>query len=220
MMMARLAALGALFSLAAAAPPPIPNWTRTAVRTPEGGIRVGNPRAARRFVEVANYTCGHCAQFAAAGGPTIARAIRAGTLNMEVRPFVNNAIGLSATVAARCAPGRFLAVNDALYARQNEWIPAAAAYLEAAGAQTADPMQLRRIAERGGIARIALAHGVTAPRLAACYADRVQLAVIVRTSAAVGAMIEGTPAFAIGGQTYEGLDWPAFAARLGLDPIN
>lgn len=216
MRLAKIATIVLLAAVPAAAAPQ--DWTRVAVRTPEGGIRVGNPRAAKRIVEIANYTCGHCAQFAEQGGPTLTRAIRAGTLALEIRPIVNHQAGLAATIVARCVPARFLAVNEALYARQPEWTGRSVTYLQA----NADRLQaypegerLRLLAEHGGILAVATAAGAPAARIAACLADPAQLADTLKAVQAAAAIANATPTFIVDGKTYGGLDWTGFARQFG-----
>lgn len=211
--------LGAAILLLAAPAGSAPlDWTRTAVRTAAGGIKVGNPKARVGFVEIANYTCPHCAHFSQAGAATLAQRIRSGALAVEYRPLVNDNIGLAATVVARCAaPGAFLAVNDAFYARQEQWYWQATAYVQANAARLeryADLDQLRLIAEQGGVAAVATAAGLPAARIAACFADRRMLDDTLRAITAAAATTNSTPTFLFGSQKFEGLAWPDVAAKL------
>lgn len=218
-MIGRIAAIvGAFLLIAVPAVSAPQDWTRVAVRTPEGGIRVGNPKAPKRFVELANYTCSHCAHFSEASTATVTRLVRAGTLAVEVRPIVNHQAGLAATLVARCVPERFLAANDALYARQGEWIGQALVYIQTNARLQSYPEadQLRLVAERSGITAVAVAAGVPAARIAACLADPAHLDDTLKAANAAGAITGSTPTFLVGGKTYEGLDWPAFARRFGL----
>lgn len=223
-MIARLAAILGIAVLAIAPAASAPqDWTRVAVKTAEGGIRVGNPKAPKRFVEIANYTCSHCGDFAEASGPTLTPLIRAGRLAVEIRPIVNHQAGLAATIVARCVPERFLAVNDALYARQQQWIGQSLTYLQTAGARLQsypELDQLRLVAERGGIVAVATAAGAPAPRIAACLASQAALDDTLKAAQAAGALIEATPTFFVGGKKYDGLDWAAFARQFGFAPAK
>lgn len=209
---------------AASAPPRgAADWTRTAVRTPAGGIRVGNPRARVALVEIANYTCPHCAAFSVAGSPTLTRHIRSGALSLEIRPIAGDTLGLAATVVARCAaPAAFLAVNDALFARQEAWYRQAADYAERnAGAlgRYTELDRLQQVAENGGMAAIAGAAGLPPARLAACFADRRQLDDALRAIAAARTIAEATPTFLLGREKLTG-EWTDIAARLRAAGLN
>ena len=194
------------------------DWTRVATTTPAGRIRVGNPKAKVSFTEIANYTCPHCAHFSQAGAATLERQIKAGALAVEFRPIVNNNVGMAATVVARCAaPAGFLAVNDALYAKQDDWYVSAVAYAERNAARLdAFPEldQLRLIAQRGGIADVAATAGLPAERVAACFADRQVLDSVVTAARAAAQVTDATPTFLFNGGKVEGMTWPMMAARL------
>ena len=93
----------------------------------------------------------------------------------------------------------------------------AASYLQTNGARLdAYPEldQLRLIAQRGGIADVAVAAGLPAERIAACFADRRVLDDALRAVAAAGAITDSTPTFLFNGGKVEGMTWPMMAARL------
>lgn len=213
---AMLGLLGLLALTASAASAPV-DWTRTASYTQQGGIRVGNPRARVSFVEIANYTCPHCAHFSQAGGTTLARQIRSGALAVEFRPLINNELGLAATLVARCAaPGPFLAVNEALYARQDQWFARAAAYADDRASELSTYTELARlqqIAQEGGIAGVAVGAGLAPARIAACF-DRARLDNTLRAVAAAGQVTNSTPTFLLGRDKLEGETWATFSGRL------
>lgn len=192
-----------------------PDWTKAVQPTPEGGRLVGNPAAPVRLIEFAAYTCPHCAHFTAEASVPLAKAIRSGRLAVELRPIVFDQIGLAATVIARCVPpARFWAVNEALYARQDQWHGRAHAYLAANGSElTRYPVldQLQELAVQGGIATIA---GLTAAQVASCFADRRILDDTARATDAAAAIASSTPTFMIGQQKYTGLDWAALSTKL------
>lgn len=223
-MIARLMAALALVLAAIPAGSAPADWTQVAAATSAGGIRVGNPRARVSFVEIANYTCPHCAHFSQAGAATLERQIRLGALAVEFRPFVNNSVGMAATVVARCAaPAGFLAVNDALYARQDDWYVPAVAYAERNAARLdAYPEldQLRLIATRGGIAGVAAGAGLPAERIAACFSDRRVLDAALGAAKAAAALTDATPTFLFNGGKVEGMTWPTMAARLKAAGLN
>lgn len=217
-MIARLlAALALLFTISAA---PAPDWTRAVRATPQGGRVVGNPAARVKLIEFAAYTCPHCAHLARDGGPTLTRHIRSGRLSVEFRPVVFDQIGLAATIVARCVPAaRFLAVNDALYARQDEWHPRAHAYADSnAGELGRYAMidQLQVVAVEGGIGAVA---GLSPAQTRACFANGPLVAATARDTDAATAAVSGTPTFQLAGQTFTA-DWPALQTRLRAAGLN
>src|SRR5207237_2794614 len=72
----------------AAHPTVVRDWTRIAVRTPEG-VRIGNPAAQVKLVEYGSITCPHCAAFANQGGTAgLDRHVRTGRVSGEYRPYM------------------------------------------------------------------------------------------------------------------------------------
>ncbi len=214
-MIARLLAVLAV-ALAAlpAASAPATDWTKVAARTAQGGVRVGNPRARVVLVEIANYTCPHCAHFNQAGAATLTRQVRSGQLSVEYRPIVTDQFGLAATVVARCTGGGFLAANDALYRQQAEWVRRASAYAadnDGELSRYTELDRLQQIALNGGIAAAA---GASPKQVAACFATRGQLDDTLRAVQVAGAMTDSTPTFLFGRQKLTGVVWADIAAKL------
>lgn len=212
-----IAVLALLFTVSAAPPP---DWTKVVRATPQGGRLVGNPAARVKLVEFAAYTCPHCARLAREGGPTLAGHIRAGRLAIDFRPVVFDQLGLAATIVARCVPpARFLAVNDALYARQDEWHTRAHAYTEANARELSRyPMvdQLQAAAVEGGIGAVA---GLNPAQTKACFANDALIAATARDTDAATAAVSGTPTFQLGGQTFSA-DWATLQTRLRAAGLN
>lgn len=215
-MIARLlAALSLLFLTPLLAGAAAPDWTRAVRPTPDGGRLVGNPAAKVKFVEFASYTCPHCAHFARDSSAEVTRAIRSGRLAVELRPIVFDQIGLAATIVARCVPAtRFWAVNDALYARQDQWYAAARGYAaqnEGNLSRLAMLDQLKTVATKSGIGAVA---GLTEAQTSACFANTPQVNDTLRAADAAGAIARSTPTFVIGSEKFEGLDWAALSTKL------
>ena len=62
------------------------DWLRTAVRTPEGGFRIGNPNARVKVIEYLSLTCPHCAEFAHQGSQRLLQNyVRPGQVSVEYR---------------------------------------------------------------------------------------------------------------------------------------
>ena len=89
-----------------AATPARPNWLATIVRTPDGGVRIGNPNAAITLIEFGSRTCPHCALFDAEGLPAIkSKYIATGQLSYEFRDFpVHGVLDMGPILLGQCVP--------------------------------------------------------------------------------------------------------------------
>src|SRR5205085_7269252 len=61
------------------------DWTKTVIATPEGGFRMGNPRAKVRLVEYGSLTCPHCRHFAATATGPLKAYVKSGRLSFDYR---------------------------------------------------------------------------------------------------------------------------------------
>ncbi len=189
------------------------DWSRNVVQTSEGGFRMGNPDAPVKIVEYVSLTCDHCAAFARTGMPALVRDyVRAGRVNLEYRNFVLNVVDATAALLARCGgPQRFFPIADRMLATQNEWMPRIGNLTQAQQEELGalPPTQrLARLAEHGGMIRIATQQGLGPDQARACLGDPAglnRLAEMARTASAAG--IPGTPAFLINGERVEAHDW-------------
>jgi len=63
------------------------DWTKTVVDTPDGGFRMGNPKAKITIVEYGSLTCPHCRHFAeTAMKPLLGQYVRTGKASSEAIP--------------------------------------------------------------------------------------------------------------------------------------
>src|SRR5436309_16013442 len=71
------------------APPAVHrDWSLVAVRTPEGGVRIGNPAAPVKLVEYGSITCPHCAAFSAEAAAALrASYVGPGRVSWEYRHY-------------------------------------------------------------------------------------------------------------------------------------
>jgi len=94
------------------------DWTKTVVDTPDGGFRMGNPKAKITIVEYGSLTCPHCRHFAeTAMKPLLGQYVRTGKASYEYRSLVLNGIDIAATLVARCGgAAHFFPVAEELYA--------------------------------------------------------------------------------------------------------
>jgi protein-disulfide isomerase len=196
-----------------AAAPAAHDWSRTAVATPEGGFRIGNPAARVKLIEYGSLTCPHCAAFSMTGAPAlVANYVRTGKVSYEFRTFVLNGIDVAASLVARCAPpARFFPLVDTLYATQPQWIGRVGHLSQAQqDALTALPegQRLGRIADMAGLIQVAGRYGVAPVRARQCLADRAgvqRLGKVIEAGKALG--VQGTPTFFVNGVQVYGITW-------------
>lgn len=211
-------ALTLLPTVASAAKAPVKratrtDWTRTFAVTPEGGFRMGNPKAKIAIVEYGSLTCPHCRHFAeTAMKPLVNKYVRTGKASYEFRTFVLNGIDLAATLVARCnGPSHFFPIAERLYATQPEWI----AKIQNMPKEEQDKLNalpeselLFAIAKAGGFLPVAAAHGIPAAKAEACLKSDKQangLMKIVQSATSLG--VKGTPTFFVNGKQVDANDW-------------
>jgi protein-disulfide isomerase len=195
---------------------PAPNngdWTRTVVKTPEGGFRMGNPAAKVKLVEYGSLVCPHCAHFATTGmAPLIAGYVRSGKASVEYRHYLLNTADFAAVLLARCggAP-RFFRISHAMYAGQSQWLDR----LSGLGRPEIDRInalplgqRLGALADASGLTRIAATGGVAPAAGKKCLADKAALDRLVdMTEAAERLGVTGTPSFFVNGARVHAHDW-------------
>ena len=218
-----LAASAAMLILSPAAAAPqkraTVDWTKTVVATPEGGFRMGNPKAAVKLVEYGSLTCPHCRHFAETATAPLKASVRSGKVSFEYRNYILNGIDVAATLVARCggAP-RFFPVVDRFYATQSQWVGKINALSDAdkeAIQAMPDLDRLKRLAEVGGMVQLAAAGGITPAQTSKCLADPTgieRLVGFVQGGRALG--VRGTPTFFVNGTKVEAGDWTGLEAYL------
>lgn len=194
------------------------DWTRVARRTAEGNFVLGNPAAPLKLVEYLSFTCPHCAAFSAESSATLkGQMVRSGKVSLELRPAVRDQIDLGATILLRCARAdQAFGLAEAIFAAQNDWLSIGYYFLEhdAARFSLASPLeQVRAGAQASGLIDLALAHGVTAARIDACFADKAGFNQILVNADAAHKAISGTPNFYINGTKAPAGAWD------GLEPL-
>lgn len=196
------------------------NWSRTVGATPEGGFRMGNPKAKVKLVEYASLTCPHCRNFAQTGvAPLVANHVRGGKVSYEFRNFVLNGVDIAASLVARCGGAHtFFPVADALYASQRSWMDRVTALSEEKKREISElsgGAQLSRIAQAAGILPIAAKHGVTPAAARRCLADPLALKRIGAMAEAARAQnVTSTPTFFVNGKMVEARDWESLQPLL------
>jgi protein-disulfide isomerase len=190
MTIARLALLAALLlplAPAGAATKPVAHktapaasaqdWTHVAAATPDGGIRIGNPAAKVKLVEYFSYTCPHCAAFAGEAYPKILQDyVAKGQTSFELRSALRDPIDFTVALTARAAkPADYVALVQAIMAKQQEWEPKAVDYIGAHRDELNGPNKVKAIrAMLGsvGLEAIAQQHGVTGAQIEQVLGDK------------------------------------------------
>jgi len=202
------------------------DWSRTVVKTPAGGFRMGNPNAKVKLIEYGSLVCPHCRHFEETGyKPLVQGFVRAGRVSYEFRNLLLNGPDISVSLLTRCAgPAKFFAMSQYVFATQPQWLKKYENISDADQAQLGkmtDQQRVVRFAEMGGIPQIAARFGVTPVRARQCLSDGKQLeALLGMTKTALDDGIQSTPTFLINGKvvadaaTWEDLQ-PKLQAALG-----
>jgi len=189
------------------------DWTHVFGVTPEGGFRMGNPKAKVAIVEYASLTCPHCRHFdQTAMKPLLSQYVRTGKASYEFRSFVLNGIDLAATLLARCnGPAHFFPTAEQLYATQSEWIDRITKLPKEEQDKLnalPDNELMLAIAKAGGILPIAAAHGIPGARAQACLKDEAAPAKLLNMKkSATDLGVQGTPTIFVNGKQVAAYDW-------------
>jgi protein-disulfide isomerase len=196
------------------------DWSHTFGVTPEGGFRMGNPKAKIAIVEYGSLTCPHCRHFAETGlKPLVDKYVRTGKASYEFRSFVLNGIDLAATLVARCnGPARFFPMAAKLYATQSDWI----GKIQNLPKDEQDKLNaldngalMLAIAKAGGLLPLAAARGIPTAKAQACLKDEGAATSLMKVrQSANGLGIEGTPTFFVNGKRVSAYDWPTLEPLL------
>jgi len=189
------------------------DWSQVAVRTPAGGVRIGNPAAPVKLIEYGSITCPHCAAFSGEAAAALrARYVRAGRVSWEYRPYLIFPTDPGVFMLLSCLPpSRFFPAAEQLYAMQRDWIGRVQALPEAQLQQLDGLSPNQRAAalvRAAGLVPFFRANGLTEPQIDACLADHaalVRLGDISRNANQLG--VPGTPTFIINGRMVGTLGW-------------
>ena len=208
--MRALAILSALLALTAAAP--ARDWTTVARKSATGAYIIGNPQARVKLVEYASYTCSHCADFANQSGPVLKdRMIRSGSVSLEFRHVVFNAVDLGAAVLARCTgPRNFAATTARFYRTQDQWLARGGAFEQANGARLAalPPAKLlRSLVDGAGLTPLVR---LAPAAIDACFADQAEIDRITAMQGDIGS----TPTFFLNGKRLPLQNWATLEPQL------
>ena len=190
---------------------PAPNggdWTETVVKTPEGGMMMGNPNAPVKLVEFGSMTCPHCAEFSEQSIALIDNYVKSGRVSYEFRNFVRDPADLAASLLARCGgPTPFFKLSEQIYQSQADWI-GKLQNMTAAEQQQLQNLQPEQVvpifAQKSGLVQFVGMRGIPAEKAQQCLADKAAIQQLVdMTNAGAQLQIPGTPAFLINGNLVE-----------------
>jgi len=204
------------------------DWTRTVVRMPSGGFRMGNPKARVALIEFGAMTCPHCRRFDEAGvTPLIAKYVKTGKVSYEFRNYLLNAIDISASLVARCNGAKsFFRLTRELYKDQVEWVGKiqSAPWAELNEVENLPPNKIAlAVANLAGLPDWAASRGVPKAKSAQCLTNTAEIDRLVQMSSDATTQFpdfSGTPSFVINGKMVdlgrisEAEVWPALEKKL------
>jgi protein-disulfide isomerase len=199
---------------------PSRDWSRTVAATPEGGFKMGNPKAKVALVEYGSLACPHCRHFEETGyKPLVQQYVRTGRVSYEFRNFLLNAPDISVSLLAHCAgPAKFFPMSEVVYATQPQWIDKVAKMDDAQKAEIekmSDAQRVVRLGEIAGFPQIAARFGVTPAQARQCLSDPKGLDKLLNmTKTAEGAGINHTPTFLINGKITDAATWEQLEPQL------
>ena len=198
--------------VAAVAPPAGKSWTDVVKATPEGGMLMGNPKAAIKLVEYGSLSCPHCAKLASESFAKLTGTyVASGKVSFEYRSFAIHGIDIPLTVLARCAaPEAFFGLVEQLYINQNALLDRAQkGQTEAQTASQLPPAKrLQGVADAYGLTDFFSARGVSRDRASACLANTTAAQTVADQAEAIGKQgIDSTPTLLINGSKISALTW-------------
>jgi protein-disulfide isomerase len=149
---------------------------------------IGNPDAPVTIVEYASMTCPHCANFHNKVLPELKKKyIDTGKAKLVFREYLLDERGALAAMVARCAgEGKALPLVSALFAKQDEWVPAKGNFLA----------KLFGFAQQVGITRQAFDE---------CRKDKALLdSLVAQTKRGASLGVNSTPTFFVNGKKVAG----------------
>lgn len=188
-------------------------WGEIAVKTEEGGYRIGNPDAPIKLVEFASHTCGGCASFAATGAAALEEEyVPTGVVSFEIRNLIRDPLDLTISVLARCGdPARFHPLADQAWASLNQFsqtIGQNGAMAEQAMTLPEDQRMIG-IAEAAGLIDWFAARGLSRNQAQSCLADAENIRAIAEQSREQADLnnVQSTPTFLINGNNVGPQSW-------------
>jgi protein-disulfide isomerase len=206
--------------LAKVAPPAGKAWSDVVVKTPEGGFRMGNPKAPITLLEFGSMTCSHCAEFSEKSSAELRdNFVASGRVSYEFRNFVRDPIDITSALLARCgAPESFFALTDQMFANQAATfakVNAAGQPAQEAAMNQPDAKRFIALGEVTGLTEFVSARGIAKNQANGCLANLDEAKALAQRTKDDGEKYEvtGTPTFIVNGTKFEG-GWPELKAHL------
>jgi protein-disulfide isomerase len=185
-------------------------WVDVVEKTPEGGMRQGNPNAPVKLVEFGSRSCPGCGYFATtAVEPLREKYVSTGQVSYEFRDFPLHPQDLGLILIGHCVPAEsFFPILDGMYADQKSFNDRATQIPEATFRQMqsmAPGDQAKQFVNLLGYAEFMKQRGVSQAQLDKCLSDQSAIdAVAKNAQAGVEKGVTGTPSFFINDVKFEG----------------
>jgi len=208
--------------IAAIAAPAGQSWVETAVETPEGGFRIGNPEAPLKLVEYASHTCHVCADFSKEGAAAMDEYVESGVVSYEIRNLIRDPIDMTIALLARCSgPAAFHPLANQAWQNFDELmatVQANGAALEQAG-NVPPAQRFQAIAQASGLLEFFAARGISTDQAMQCLADTEKAEQIATRSQTQSdeLQLSGTPSFFLNGQSISSTAWGPRGSDPGLE---
>ncbi|MBN8809007.1 MAG: thioredoxin domain-containing protein [Sphingomonas sp.] len=198
------------------------DWLTTVVKTPEGGMRMGNPDAPIKLIEYGSRTCPVCGAFGREGTqPLEKNYVATGKVSWEFREYlVHGQPDIPAALLGTCVPAAtFFPILEQMYINQGPVEdkmggPEGQALFQKL--QSAPPQQVAtEWAALLGYVDFFKQRGLPEDKARACLADAGKVKQIMDGMNAANAKgVTGTPSFFIDDEKVDAITWPQLEAVL------
>ncbi|MCJ2187773.1 DsbA family protein [Novosphingobium beihaiensis] len=207
--------------IAKIAPPAGKAWADVVEKTPEGGYRMGNPKAPIKLVEYGALSCSHCAEFAKESFEKLRDDyIASGRVSYELRYFMLNPYDIPASLLATCGSTEaVIPLSEQFWA----WQPNMFANVQAAGdaklkalGEMPKEQQISAIADLSGMTEFYSSRGISRDQAKACLADTAKAKALADQTEKASSEydITGTPTFFLNGSKIGSAVWKEIEAKL------
>ena len=207
--------------IAKIAPPAGKTWADMVEKTPEGGYRMGNPKAPIKLVEYGALSCSHCAEFAKESFAKLRDDyIAGGRVSYELRYFMLNPYDIPASLLATCGSTEaVIPLSEQFWA----WQPNMFKNVQAAGDARLKALgdlpkekQIPAIAELSGMTEFFSSRGIARDQANICLADANKAKALADQTekATTEFNVTGTPTFVINGSSIGSMGWSELEAKL------
>lgn len=197
------------------------SWVETAVETPEGGIRLGNPDAPIKLVEYVSHTCPACAAFAAEASEELKQKyVSTGVVSYEMRNQVHNALDLALVRLTRCGgdPAAVIPLAEQVWANLQQVLTPVQQNPEMMqnAMSLPDEQRFPTLAQNAGLLDFFAARGLARDQQIQCLSDFSAMQAIAERSDRQSEELDvtGTPTFILNGRNLGSLGWAEVEANL------